>query len=82
MPDKMIGTREASRELRIDKNTLIRWIKQGDAPDWEQLPGPNGAYFISVEKFAAFCAALAELAAAPPADMLPLVDAPAGCDAR
>ena len=42
----LIGTKEASRILDVDKATITRWVQTGHLTAAHKLPGPNGLYLF------------------------------------
>lgn len=86
MPDnnKVLTTAQVAEGFGVSRRTVTRWADNEDLRS-RKIPGSrNGIYLFEVADVEAFGAALDELAAAPPADTLPLADVelPAGCDAR
>lgn len=86
MPDTdYIGTKDACRLLGdIHPTTLTRWANDGHIEPVYRGESRNGAFVFRRTDIEKFAADLHELAAAPPADTLPGLEAepaPAG-DAR
>ena len=42
----LIGTKEASRILDVDKATITRWVQTGRLTAAHKLTGPNGLYLF------------------------------------
>jgi predicted site-specific integrase-resolvase len=45
-PD-LIASVEVCKRLRIDRSTLSRWVKNGEATPAMRLPGPRGAFLFA-----------------------------------
>lgn len=84
MPDKtnVLTTAQVAAAFEVSSRTVTRWADNEDLRSRKIPGGLHGIYLFEQPDVEAFGQALAELAAAPPADTLPLVDEPAGCDAR
>ena len=48
----LLSTVEACEEIKIDRSTLSRWIKDGTAQPAMRLPGKTGAYLFTPEEVA------------------------------
>lgn len=46
MTDELIGAREASELLGIDRSTLTRWVSSGRIVPVTKMPGASGAYLF------------------------------------
>lgn len=44
--EPLMGTTEATEELGVSKDTLIRMVARGEITPAHKLPGPNGAYLF------------------------------------
>lgn len=45
---RLLSTVEACERIGIDRSTLSRWIKFGEAEPAMRLPGKTGAYLFTV----------------------------------
>lgn len=52
MPEtpRLLSSAEACKRINIDRSTLSRWIKFGEAVPAMQLPTDKGAYLFTVEE--------------------------------
>jgi hypothetical protein len=76
MPDsELLSTSEACSLLgNIEKATLTRWVREGHLDYRYKGSKKNSAYLFDRDVVEQFAADLVELAAAPPADILPGLD--------
>lgn len=66
MPDQpdLVGSREACRDLDVDKSTLTRWAADGTIAVAHRLPGKNGALLFDRAEIARLKRVRAEKASA------------------
>jgi hypothetical protein len=84
MPDTThLTTSEVAAVFDVSIRTASRWADNGDLTSEKIAGGPHGIYLFKPSDVEAFGAALRELAAAPPRDTLPGLEAePTPADAQ
>lgn len=56
MPDDLIGTTDAAKQIEVERSTLVRWVQLGRITPAVKMPGKTGALLFRVEDVEALAA--------------------------